>query len=55
MNMKYLQFTSLEIALVKIICVPEQALATKSGLQDSIILTIEHSKIAQTPMDMTPF
>lgn len=32
MNMKYLQFTSLEIALVKIICVPEQALATKSGL-----------------------
>lgn len=29
MNMKYLQFTSLEIALVKIICVPEQALVTK--------------------------
>lgn len=25
MNMKYVQFTSLEIALVKIICVPEQA------------------------------
>lgn len=29
MNMKYLQFTVLEIALVKIICVPEQALVTK--------------------------
>lgn len=30
--MKYLQFTILEIALVKIICVPEQALVTKWGL-----------------------
>lgn len=29
MNMKYLQLTILEIALVKIICVPEQALVTK--------------------------
>lgn len=29
MNIKYLQFTILEIALVKIICVPEQALVTK--------------------------
>lgn len=29
MNMKYLQFTILEIAIVKIICVPEQALVTK--------------------------